>query len=107
MSRCGSRWKGAVASLVGWFMWMGEIRLENGTAVHAYKHKTTRCYVHLDGERRAHVYDWRRERDMYCKIRFAQALIGVFSGWSRLGDSPSKEELALVEALIDVALMLE
>ena len=42
--------------LTGWFMWMFEIRLDDGTAVHAYKHQMTRRYVHLGEDGRAFAY---------------------------------------------------
>lgn len=38
---------GIAGELCSWFMWMGEIRLEDGSAVHAYKHRQTRRYFHL------------------------------------------------------------
>jgi hypothetical protein len=40
------------------FMWMFEIELENGVALHAYKHWETRRYLHLDHGGRAYVYLW-------------------------------------------------
>jgi hypothetical protein len=95
--------EGVVGSLAGWFMWMGEIRLDGGIAVQAYKHHATRSYIHLDAERRAYRYERRRERSMYRQINLAHALIGAFAGWQRLGDSPSAEEHALVAAVIDLS----
>jgi hypothetical protein len=38
------------------FMWMHEIRLADGTAIHAYKHARTRRYLHLAFDGRAFVY---------------------------------------------------
>ena len=38
------------------FMWMGEIELDNGTRLQAYKHYWTRRYLHLDAERNAWFY---------------------------------------------------
>lgn len=38
------------------FMWMHEIRLADGTAVHAYKHVHTRRYLHLAFDGRAFAY---------------------------------------------------
>ncbi|MBK5218196.1 MAG: hypothetical protein JJE35_00155 [Thermoleophilia bacterium] len=38
------------------FMWMGEIELDNGTPLQAYKHYWTRRYLHLDGEGNAWFY---------------------------------------------------
>lgn len=42
--------------LAKWFMWMGEVELDDGSSVHAYKHRMTRRYLHLgpDGE----AYDY-------------------------------------------------
>lgn len=38
------------------FMWMGEIELDNGIRLQAYKHYWTRRYLYLDGERNAWLY---------------------------------------------------
>jgi hypothetical protein len=38
------------------FMWMGEIELDNGASLHAYKHYWTRRYLHLDTEGNAWFY---------------------------------------------------
>jgi hypothetical protein len=38
------------------FMWMGEIELDNGTRLQAYKHYWTRRYLYLDGEGSAWFY---------------------------------------------------
>ena len=43
--------------LVGRFMWMAKLRLEDGTSLHAYKHHWTRRYLHLDPEGNAYAYD--------------------------------------------------
>lgn len=40
------------------FMWMFEAELEGGLRLHAYKHRETRGYVHLDHGGRAFVYIW-------------------------------------------------
>jgi hypothetical protein len=42
--------------LLGYFMWMHEVALRDRTAIHAYKHITTRHYVHLTRDARAFVY---------------------------------------------------
>jgi hypothetical protein len=39
--------------LAGWFMWMCELELASGERLHAYKHRTTRRYLHLTGDARA------------------------------------------------------
>lgn len=38
------------------FMWMFEVELESGLRLHAYKHRETRKYLHLDKEGRAFAY---------------------------------------------------
>lgn len=43
------------------FMWMFEVELENGVALHAYKHWETRRYLHLDHGGRAYVYVWNED----------------------------------------------
>jgi hypothetical protein len=43
--------------VVGDFMWMYEVELEDGRHVQAYKHRDTRCYVHLDADCNAFVYE--------------------------------------------------
>lgn len=40
---------------------MFEVELESGLRLHAYKHRETRRYLHLDKEGRAFVYIWRDE----------------------------------------------
>lgn len=53
------------------FMWMFEVRLDDGLSIHAYKHKTTRRYLHLTHHGRAFVY-WGDET--YREIELAHAL---------------------------------
>jgi hypothetical protein len=48
----------AVGELItGDFMWMHEVTLSDGTALHAYKHIDTRQYLHLTADGRAFVYE--------------------------------------------------
>jgi hypothetical protein len=42
--------------LVGEFMWMFEIELADGVAVHAYKHIITRRYLHIAEDGRTFVF---------------------------------------------------
>jgi hypothetical protein len=44
--------------LVGDFMWMFEVELEDGRSLHAYKHWRTRRYIHLTTDGHAFVYEW-------------------------------------------------
>ncbi len=39
------------------FMWMAEIRLPDGTDVHAYKNRMNRSYLHLTEDGRLYFYD--------------------------------------------------
>lgn len=38
------------------FMWMFEVEAEDGSSMHAYKHRSTRRYVHLGSDGRAFYY---------------------------------------------------
>lgn len=55
-----ARWATLEAALgsdiAAWFMWMHEIRLDDGTRIDAYKHTTTRRYLHLSDDGRAFDY---------------------------------------------------
>jgi len=61
--------------LVGDFMWMHEVELDDGTHIHAYKHIDTRRYIHLDGAGRAYVYE---SSDRYRPAPVAEVLTAVF-----------------------------
>jgi len=50
---------------VGGFMWMFQVEPEDGAQIHAYKHRWTRRYLHLDCEGRAFVYG---ENDRYHEV---------------------------------------
>jgi hypothetical protein len=63
-------------ALVGDFMWMHEVELENGTEVQAYKHIDTRRYVHLDAAGRAYAYE---SPGRYRGVPVADALREVFT----------------------------
>jgi hypothetical protein len=77
--------------LVSDFMWMFEVRLRDGTALQAYKHIDTRCYIHLDETLQAYVYeppDWYRPMDA------VDVLCAVFRGLGKLAgvERPQVEE---------------
>lgn len=42
-----------------WFMWMSEMELEDGTRIHAYKHRWNRRYLHLSARGEAFVFIWK------------------------------------------------
>jgi hypothetical protein len=53
------------------FMWMNSIELENGSELHAYKHRLTRRYLHLDNEADA----WESlDRGRYRRMRHSDAI---------------------------------
>jgi hypothetical protein len=87
--------------LVGWFMWMYWCWLEDGTAVHAYKHRSTRNYLLLDPT--GGVYWWGDGR--YHRMPLSRAIDRVFSRWSLLG--ATRRELDLVDAAWDRARLRE
>jgi hypothetical protein len=61
--------------VIGDFMWMHEVKLTDGRAVHAYKHVDTRRYIHLDEEGNAFVYT---ESGRYKPMPPARVLASVF-----------------------------
>jgi hypothetical protein len=64
--------------LTGLFMWMFEIELRNRTRLHAYKHRFSRCYLHLarDGRCFAFVGD-----GYYRQITQYAAITDAFGWW--------------------------
>lgn len=81
--------------LAGEFMWMFQVDLADGMAVHAYKHIFTRRYMHIgeDGRTLAFTYSGR-----YRPIDPFDLLMAVFDGWERLVDDKADVE-ALRSAL--------
>jgi hypothetical protein len=77
---------GPLESLVGpelapWFMWMHSVELEDDAIVHAYKHVSTRRYLHLACDGRAFVYTAERE---YREVLRLRAIVVAFDGWEAL-----------------------
>jgi hypothetical protein len=79
--------------LAGRFMWICEIELADKTRLHAYKHITTRGYLHLDAAGRAFHYD---ESGRYQAIAAPIAIARVFAGWHR--SSPTDRDAAALRA---------
>lgn len=75
--------------LAGEFMWMFQVDLADGTAVHAYKHIGTRRYLHLgeDGRTFAFTYSGR-----YRPVDPFDLLVAVFDGWEQLVDAEANLE---------------
>jgi hypothetical protein len=61
--------------VIGDFMWMQEVKLTDGRAVHAYKHIDTRRHIHLDEDGNAFVYT---ESGRYKPMPAARVLAAVF-----------------------------
>lgn len=76
--------------LAGWFMWMYELRLDDGTRVDAYKHVTTRRYLQLSAASVAYRYgvDGR-----YLGVNLAAAISDAFDGWERAAPRPRDLQL--------------
>jgi hypothetical protein len=81
--------------LAGWFMWMCEVRLDNGRRVDAYKHVTTRRYLHLSAAGSAYRYS---VEGRYLRIDLASAITTAFEGWQRA--APRPRDLQLLAAAV-------
>jgi hypothetical protein len=69
--------------VLGYFMWMAKIELEDGSRVDLYKHRVTRGYLHLDSNGRAFHYT---EDGRYQEVDPAAALAAVIDGaWGPWG----------------------
>lgn len=77
--------------LMGAFMWMFEVAMGDGTRLHAYKHRMTRRYVHLDEQGRAFTYCG---EDRYRRLPLADALELALEGWQVLHSSPEEVKAA-------------
>lgn len=74
------------------FMWMADVHLRDGTAIHLYRHAETRRYLQLDDELRAWIYG---DDGLYRRIDLRHAVSVVFASWRDFGASPG--QLLLVE----------
>jgi hypothetical protein len=72
-------------AVVGCFMWMYEIELDDGLEVHAYKSIATRRYLHLSTDGRAFGYV---PRGRYVEITLREALEEAFTGWQEVFPPP-------------------
>jgi len=63
-----------------WFMWMFEVRLADGSRLHAYKHVTTRRYLHLTPDGRA--FDYCGDCG-YEEVDLASSIVSTFSDWEQ------------------------
>ena len=81
--------------LAGEFMWMFQVDLADGTAVHAYKHITTRRYLHLGEDGRTLAFT---PSHRYRLVDPYDLLVAVFDGWERLIDD--KAEIDVLRAAL-------
>jgi hypothetical protein len=85
--------------LVCEFMWMGQIDLADGTAVHAYKHALTRRYVYAGEDGRTFAFTLSGQ---YRPAPPYDAICAAFDDWERLtGDDA---EIKTVRKALRVAL---
>lgn len=82
--------------LCGPFMWMGAVSLEDGTLLGAYKHSTTRRYLHLDAS--GATFGYRGEAG-YCRVRHCNAVEHVFDPLWLLHHATDDEKAAVKTAL--------
>jgi hypothetical protein len=80
--------------LVRWFMWMCAIELDDGTTVHAYKHRGTRHYLHASADGRAFAS---LRPDRYQEVDVDEALELAFIGWEDVVPEPDATALAAFE----------
>jgi hypothetical protein len=81
------------------FMWMFEVATPDGARLHAYKHRHTRRYLHLDSRAGSFLYV---DPDRYKRVDLALALQLAFEPlWQGLRTTP--EEVAAVWTAIERA----
>ncbi|MBA2347718.1 MAG: hypothetical protein H0V81_05420 [Solirubrobacterales bacterium] len=85
--------------LLGRFMWMGEVRLEDGRRLQAYKHIDTRRYLYLSDELDAFEYRGHPE-EHYLTSSLATVLRECFCELRELA-GPELAEIEAAEALIE------
>jgi hypothetical protein len=88
--------------LVDWFMWMFALELSDGARVHAYKHRTTRRYLHLADDGRAFAYI---PRSSYLEIEPAAAIDEAFFEWCELYPEPDLSALGALQRVREGAAM--
>jgi hypothetical protein len=85
--------------LIGDFMWMTELELDDGSVMHAYKHSATRRYLHLhESDGRTFTY---AGGDRYRVIHPRDAIDDVFGDWEPLVFDP--ENIEPIRAAITAA----
>ena len=83
------------------FMWMSGVDLEDGTRIDAYKHRWTRCYLHLSKEGRTYDYIWRDDDyddGCYREVEPEAAIFAAFAGWESC--RPTESERAALHVAV-------
>jgi hypothetical protein len=83
--------------LTGGFMWMGELTLHNGRALHAYKHIWTRRYLHLTEDGSAFDY---APCGMYVRTRLDWAIEQALCVWWLMAGWEPEDHEAIREACL-------
>ncbi len=73
------------------WMWMCELRTTAGIAYHAYKHQSTRRYLHLGPEADALDYG---DRELYRPIELVDALERALRPWWEYLDATPEDAVA-------------
>lgn len=87
--------------LAGWFMWMHELELADGTRVHEYKHRATRRYLRLAKDGRA--FDRTLAGD-YVPTGGFRAVLRVLERWEPPEEPESWTGLAVADRKLGPAL---
>ena len=82
--------------VVGCFMWMCEVELDDGLRLHAYKSIATRRYLHLAADGRVFGYG---SRGFYFEVTAAEAIAAAFTRWEDLLPPPPDPDA--VRALLE------
>ena len=97
-------WEPLVAAvgerLAAGFIWMHEDELEDGSALHAYKHIHTRRYLYLTGDGRA--FDCAPCR-RYVRVRLEFAIEGALCSWWILSGWDASDADAVRDAVVRAA----
>ncbi|HWT93710.1 MAG TPA: hypothetical protein VN238_11975 [Solirubrobacteraceae bacterium] len=78
------------------FMWMDELELSDGCRIHAYKHRTTRRYLHLSETTAAFLYT---AADQYRPVPTHGQLAVLLYHWAALDRTRAPDSDAMLELL--------
>ncbi|MEV4419500.1 hypothetical protein AB0L40_05915 [Patulibacter sp. NPDC049589] len=88
-------------TLADFFTWMGDLRLEDGTRVHVYRHLESRSFLHVTGDGRALIYVGGENR--YRFVPIADAVRNAFVSRRRpMVEFPDEAGCAALDAMYRV-----